>query len=216
MQPLKFWLISSMLTSSVCMVFRDNSFLIVIPASWLTSGQAAQARNYDKKRTPFQFQIGAKVLISHSHFSNLPSHADSAVRKLGPRAYGPFEVIQVITLVSYRLKLPPQLKIHDVIPISRLRPFHDESSRFPSRSDSRPPAPEIIDGEKHHVIEAFVSEGTRYGYPAIRVKYQGYDNSANEWQFVDDLKEDLDPHTFQRLLAQLRSHKPHRSLRSTT
>jgi hypothetical protein len=175
----------------------------------LKEAQSVQARNYNKHRIQHTFKVGDMVYISHSHFSNHPSLADSAKRKLAPRNYGPFEVTEIITPVSYRLKLPPRMRIHDVIPISRLRPCHIAPSSLRPSSTLQTPVPDIIDGEEHYKIQYFVQEGTLNGYPAIMVHYEGQDDSYREWLYVDDLKEDLDSRTFNRLLTQLRSHKSH-------
>ncbi|GKE28221.1 hypothetical protein Tco_1443605 [Tanacetum coccineum] len=45
--------------------------------------------------------------------------------KLSPRFIGPFEILERIGEVSYRLALPPQLShVHDVFHVSLLRGYH--------------------------------------------------------------------------------------------
>ena len=44
--------------------------------------------------------------------------------KLSPRYMGPYEIVEIIGKVVYRLRLPPELaKIHDVIHVSMLRKY---------------------------------------------------------------------------------------------
>ena len=43
--------------------------------------------------------------------------------KLSMRYYGPFQVIDKVNEVSYRLGLPNHWKIHNVFHVSLLRPF---------------------------------------------------------------------------------------------
>ena len=48
-------------------------------------------------------------------------------RKSSPRIVGPYDIIEKINLVAYRLALPPELQhVHDVFHISQLRKYiHD-------------------------------------------------------------------------------------------
>ena len=47
-------------------------------------------------------------------------------RSLIPRHDGPFEVIQRMGQVAYRLKLPDRLKLHPTFHISFLKPYHKD------------------------------------------------------------------------------------------
>ncbi|GKF51329.1 putative nucleotidyltransferase, ribonuclease H [Tanacetum coccineum] len=57
--------------------------------------------------------------------SRQKSYADKHRRDLDPRFIGPFEILERIGEVSYRLALPPQLwHFHDVFHVSLLRGYH--------------------------------------------------------------------------------------------
>ena len=48
-------------------------------------------------------------------------------RKLFPRFIGPFDIIEKIGEVAYRLALPPQISsVHDVFPVSMLRKYEPD------------------------------------------------------------------------------------------
>jgi len=63
-------------------------------------------------------------------------------RGLVPRYDGPFEIIEKVGAVAYRLKLPERLKIHPTFHVSYLRPFY-EHNEDPKRSKSQRAPPTI-------------------------------------------------------------------------
>ncbi|KAM2483556.1 hypothetical protein ACFX1W_041175 [Malus domestica] len=74
----------------------------------------------DKHRTKRTFAVGDMVylrLIPYQHQS-LASHL---FHKLQPKFYGPFEVIERIGTVSYKIKLHAHSKLHPVFHVSCLK-----------------------------------------------------------------------------------------------
>ncbi|GKE81578.1 retrotransposon protein, putative, ty3-gypsy subclass, partial [Tanacetum coccineum] len=69
-------------------------------------------------------KLGELVLSSVHHFILKPMVV-GIKGKLSPRFIGPFEILERIGEVSYRLALPPQLShVHDVFHVSLLRGYH--------------------------------------------------------------------------------------------
>jgi hypothetical protein len=99
----------------------------------LKQAQDRMARNANKHRREYTFQVDDKVWLAASHVC-LP-HALTAKRKLQPRYYGPFQGTKVVSYVVYKLELPPHFKIHPVIHISHLKANQDGSQDFPSRPE---------------------------------------------------------------------------------
>ncbi len=100
--------------------------------------------------------------------------------KLAPKRHGPFPIVQVMSPVNYRLKLPTQWNIHDVFHIDLLTPYQETD--FHGSNYSRP-APDLIDNEEEYKVEKILdswqfSRGRKKQY---LIKWKGYPDSDNEW-----------------------------------
>ncbi len=80
----------------------------------MTKAQKSWVKHKD---TP-KYQEGDLVWLEGRHLrTNQPT------AKLAPKRHGPFSVVQVMSPVNYRLKLPTQWSIHDVFHIDLLTPY---------------------------------------------------------------------------------------------
>ena len=81
----------------------------------------------DLKRKDIQYEIGEKVFLKISPWKKVLRFGKNG--KLSPRFIGPYEVIEKVGPVAYRLALPPELeKIHNVFHVSMLRRYRLDPS----------------------------------------------------------------------------------------
>ncbi|GKB45798.1 putative reverse transcriptase domain-containing protein [Tanacetum coccineum] len=74
----------------------------------------------DKRRKPLEFSIGDYVLLKVSPWKGVVRFGKKG--KLAPRFVGPFEVIEKVGPVAYRLDLPEELDgVHDTFHVSNLK-----------------------------------------------------------------------------------------------
>ena len=85
----------------------------------------------DMKRKDIRYEIGEQVFLKVSPWKKVMRFGEKG--KLSPRFIGPYEVIEKVGLVAYRLALPPDLeKIHNVFHVSMLRRYKSDPSHVVS------------------------------------------------------------------------------------
>ncbi|XP_042410560.1 uncharacterized protein LOC122000054 [Zingiber officinale] len=88
----------------------------------LKTAQDRQKSWADLKRRPVEFKIGDKVYIKISPMKGVVRF--NKVEKLNPRYVGPFEILEKVGSLAYRLALPPDMsRIHNVFHVSQLRRY---------------------------------------------------------------------------------------------
>ena len=85
----------------------------------------------DMKRKDIRYEIGEKVFLKVSPWKKVMRFGENG--KLNPRFIGPYQVIEKVGPVAYRLALPPELeKIHSVFHVSMLRRYRSDPSHVVS------------------------------------------------------------------------------------
>ena len=100
-------------------------------------------------------------------------------RKLAPKRHSPFEIAQVLSPLTYRLRLPSTWKIHDVFHASLLSPYCSTESYGPSFSS---PPPDIIDYKEEYEVEAILSHKGPTAHRLYLTTWKGYPSSENTWE----------------------------------
>lgn len=88
----------------------------------LLKAQQYMKTQADKRRRDIQFEVGELVLVKLQPYRK-HSIALRKTQKLSMRYFGPFEVLEKIGNVAYKLKLPDTARIHPVFHISLLKKF---------------------------------------------------------------------------------------------
>jgi hypothetical protein len=108
------------------------------------------------------------------------------MRKLLPKWYGPFKVLERIGQVVYRLKLPDTMKIHDVFHIDLLTPYRETSSY--STNYVRPPSVMEENDEEYKVENIRDARRHRRGRKLqYLVHWKGYPAADDSWVDHSDL-----------------------------
>ncbi|MCO6517008.1 MAG: hypothetical protein J6586_11060, partial [Snodgrassella sp.] len=103
------------------LVQKTNEAIQKIRARMLTS-QSRQTSYANLKRRGVEFQVGDLVFLRVSPLKGVKRFGVRG--KLSPRFIGPFEILERVGEVAYRLALPPALaSVHNVFHVSMLRKY---------------------------------------------------------------------------------------------
>ncbi|KAL0534150.1 hypothetical protein IC582_028434 [Cucumis melo] len=95
--------------------------------SRMHTAQSRHKSYADVRRKDLEFEVGDKVFLKVAPMKGVLRFARRG--KLSPRFVGPFEILERIGPVAYRLALPPSLStVHDVFHVSMLRKYVPDPS----------------------------------------------------------------------------------------
>ncbi|KAL0539868.1 hypothetical protein IC582_024089 [Cucumis melo] len=95
--------------------------------SHMHTAQSRQKSYADVRRKDLEFEVGDKVFLKVAPMRGVLRFERRG--KLSPRFVGPFEILERIGPVAYRLALPPSLStVHDVFHVSMLRKYVPDPS----------------------------------------------------------------------------------------
>ena len=151
---------------------------------------------YDKHHRPIEFQIGDDVFLKLHHGYSLPG-VDNM--KLSNQRAGPFQVLEKVGKLAYRLQLPAHWKIHQVISVAHLEPAPKGSDPYQRTAKPSNPGPvaESDDEWKPYAVEKLVGRRERRygrGKPITEylVRWQGFGPQDDQWYGEDLLTESRD------------------------
>jgi hypothetical protein len=142
----------------------------------LIAAQQRQKAFADQRRVEKVYKVGGKVLLS-TKYLNL-KHSESS-RKLLPKWIGPFEVVQIVGPVAYKLKMNPGWRVHPVFHVSLLELYREDGRVQP------PPPPIEMEGALEYEVESILEHrfrGTRNPKAYYKVAWKGYGIEHNSWE----------------------------------
>lgn len=106
-------------------------------------------------------------------------HRPSA--KMALKFYGPYEVLARIGPAAYRLKLPPDSKIHNVFHISQLKPF---TANYSPVFTDLPPLMDLSSGSflPEEILERRMVKKGNAAIPQIKVRWSSFSDDCATWE----------------------------------
>ena len=153
----------------------------------LLFAQTKMSIYYDRKHQPVTLKAGDKAYIKLANGIEPGYKIANSSGKLYQLRVGPFEIIEPVGRLAYRLKLPSTWRIHPVISIAHLQPHRDD----PHGREEPPPPPDLdVEGEEVFEVEAILAKryNKRRKRHEWRIKWKGYGPEQTTWEPIEHLR----------------------------
>ena len=142
----------------------------------------------DMKRKDIRYEIGDKVFLKVSPWKKVMRFGKKG--KLSPRFIGPYEVIEKVGPVAYRLALPPDLeRIHNVFHVSMLRRYRSDPSHVVS-SETIELRPNLTyEEETVEILAQEVNELWNKNIPLVKVLWRNHKTEEATWESEETMRQ---------------------------
>ena len=142
----------------------------------------------DMKRKDSRYEIGEKVFLKVSPWKKVMRFGRKG--KLSPRFIGPYEVIEKVGPVAYRLALPPDLeKIHNVFHVSMLRRYRSDPSHVVSSETIELRADLTYEEEPVKILAREVKELRNKKIPLVKVLWRNHKTEEATWESEETMRQ---------------------------
>jgi hypothetical protein len=148
--------------------------------SRLVQAQVTMKHTQDKSRRDVQYNVGDWVWL------RLQQRKALGVTAAAP-SNGPYQILQRIGEVSYKLQLPPRARIHDVFHVALLKKFEGTA---PSQVV---PLPDILHGHVIPSLDKVVKARLNRGVWELLVQWVGRAAADASWEQLEEFKQQY-PH----------------------
>ncbi|GKC71765.1 putative reverse transcriptase domain-containing protein, partial [Tanacetum coccineum] len=182
-------------------IVQETTEKIIQIKERLKMARSRQKSYADKRRKPLEFKVGDRVLLNISPWKGVVRFGKKG--KLAPRYVRPFEIVECVGPVAYRLKLPQELSyVHDMFHVSNLK-------KCLAESNVQVPLEEIeIDEnmrfvkEPIEIVERDVKKLKRRRIPLVKVRWNKVRWNSRQgaeytWEREDQFRKKY-PHLFSK------------------
>ncbi|KAL1533393.1 hypothetical protein AAHA92_33281 [Salvia divinorum] len=168
---------------AVDIALRDREEMISLLKGNLQKAAIRLQRQADKHRVDRSYEIGDWVWLK------LQAYRQKSIRgihhKFEPKFFGPYQILDKIGKVAYKLNLPPSAAIHKMFHASLLRPSSPPTGLVPDL----PSISHISDAIPQAILECKMVKRHNQAAPQWLIHWVGRSPADASWEFADEIKE---------------------------
>jgi hypothetical protein len=162
----------------------------------LKAARDRQKSYADRRRKPLEFQVGDRVMLKVSPWKGVMRFGKKG--KLSPRYIGPFEIIERIGPVAYRLNLPDELSgIHNVFHVSNLKKCLVDKELAIPHQDVQIDEKLRFTEEPLEIVDRQVKKLRKKRIPSVKVKWNSQYGPTYTWDLESNVRQ-KHPQLFRR------------------
>ncbi|KAL0541612.1 hypothetical protein IC582_021665 [Cucumis melo] len=155
--------------------------------SRMHTAQSRQKSYADVRRKDLEFEVGDKVFLKVAPMRGVLRFERRG--KLSPRFVGPFEILERIGPVAYRLALPPSLlTVHDVFHVSMLRKYVPDPSHVVDYEPLEIDENLSYTEQPVEVLAREVKTLRNKEIPLVKVLWRNHRVEEATWEREDDMR----------------------------
>jgi hypothetical protein len=152
----------------------------------LATSQNKMKIHADTKHNPKQFQTGEQVLLKLQPYAQ-SSVVNMPCPKLALKYFGPYQVLDRIGQIAYRIQLLVGSQVHLVFHVSQLKPFTPDFTLVFSELPSAPQL-DLLELELELILDRLLSKKGNAVVTQILIKWTSLPNDLATWEDYEVVK----------------------------
>ncbi|KAK6116067.1 hypothetical protein DH2020_008336 [Rehmannia glutinosa] len=162
------------------------------PVHWDEVGErkliGPELKSYaDKRRKPLEFAVGDVIFLKVAPMKGIMRFGKKG--KLSPRYVGPFEIVERIGDLAYRIALPPALAgIHNVFHVSMLKKYIPDQSHILSYETIDLREDLTYEERPMRILDRVEKELRRTKVTLVKVLWKNHAMEEATWEREDEMR----------------------------
>ncbi|XP_028082298.1 uncharacterized protein LOC114283631 [Camellia sinensis] len=153
----------------------------------LKTAQSRQKSYADNRRRDLEFEMGSHVFVKVTPMKGHPRFGKR--RKLTPRYVGPFQVLEKVGSVAYRVALPPSMsQVHNVFHVSMLQSYLPVPSHVIDYHQITLDDKLTYDEKPIRILDRQVKQLQNREIPITKVEWQEHYETEATWEKEDKMQ----------------------------
>ncbi|GJT43896.1 reverse transcriptase domain-containing protein [Tanacetum coccineum] len=183
---------------------QETTDKVVVIRDRLKAARDRQKSYADNRRKPLEFQVGDHVMLKVSPWKGVVRFGKKG--KLAPRFVGPFEILERIGPVAYRLRLPEELSsVHDTFHVSNLKKCLADANLHVPLDEIKVDKTLRFVEEPLEIMDREVKTLKRSKIPIVKVRWNSKRGPEFTWEREDHMKAKY-PQLFENAIVETNEH----------